>query len=413
MLNATGVWRTAARSWPWAAAVGLLLALVPIEPVRGQLPTGFSREVVLTENGITSLHYAPDGRLFITRQNGQVRIFKDGNLLKTPYATLGVSQQNERGLVGLALDPDFTTNCFVYVYYTTGPTSPSFSGTVVPRISRLHGCGDVADPGETILRDFPTTGKALSYHHNGGDLQFGPDGKLYVGIGDAGNSSLAQKLGNFRGKLLRLNSDGTAAPGNPFVGVAGALPEIWAYGFRNPWRMTFRPSNNALIAGDVGAKHWEEIDYVFAGGNYAWNVYEGPCKRNEPAPKEADCTPDPTTYPAKFEYPILFYPHPPVLAPLGDGPEPDHVGEGNAAVIGGVFVNGGNYPAAFQGRYFFGDFVQHFVHTVVMDASNQVVLEEPFDMLPGGPATLTVDPDGNVLVYDWGSDNVFRFVYTP
>ncbi len=390
-----------------------------------QLPAGFSRVPILTGLSATSLTFAPDGRLFITTQKGQIRIFKKGTLLTQPYAKLEPSTEMERGLVGLAFDPDYGgTNCSVYVYYTTGPNSLNYSGTPTPRLSRLEGCGDVADPGETVLRDFPSS--TLSFHHNGGNIQFGPDGKLYVGIGDGGKSINGQKLDTFRGKMLRLNRNGTAPSDNPFVGVPGALPEIWAYGLRNPWRYTFRPKNGSFIIADVGARHWEEIDVGVAGGNYAWGKYEGPCLR-ESGTGEADCTPDPTTYPAEFEYPILFYFHDPLPAPTSParvdpdqddpGPiaadgDPDHVGESTRAIIGGVFATGNNYPTEIRGRYFYGDFVAHFIRTVRLDGTNQVKRDDPFDTLEHGPTCFARGPDGNIYVAEWNSGTVHKYVYT-
>ena len=178
------------------------------------LPTGFTESQVA--GGLaspTAMQFAPDGRLFVCEQGGRLRVIKDGALLPTPFVTLTVNASGERGLLGVAFDPAFAANHFVYVYYTA--TTP----TVHNRISRFTANGDVAQPGsEVVILDLDNLSGATN--HNGGALAFGPDGKLYAAVGENANSANAQTLANLLGKMLRLNSDGTIPTDNPFFTTA-------------------------------------------------------------------------------------------------------------------------------------------------------------------------------------------------
>jgi glucose/arabinose dehydrogenase len=221
------------------------------------------------------------GRLFITLQEGRIMIF-DGGLLPTAFLDISslVSCCGERGLLSVAFHPNYATNGFFFVNYTN-----TAGNTVVSRYHAAAG-SNVANSGtaRVILRvqqPFP--------NHNGGQLQFGPDGFLYIGLGDGGSAgdpgNRAQILGTLLGKILRINID-VAAPrryaipaDNPFVGTPGARPEIWAYGLRNPWRFSFDRGTGQLFIGDVGQSSFEEVDFQLAnslgGENYGWRVMEG------------------------------------------------------------------------------------------------------------------------------------------
>ncbi len=246
-------------------------------PVRVQLvpfATGISQ--------ITDVAHAGDERLFVTQQAGLIRIVQpDGSILPTPFLSLSVlNSGNEQGLLGIAFDPDYATNGYFYVNYTFG------SGSGSTRISRFTVSADpnVADPAsEEILytRQQPAT------NHNGGDLDFGPDGYLYVGFGDGGGANdtqnNAQNMATVLGKMIRIDvhsaSPYAVPPDNPFVSTPGVLPEIWASGLRNPWRFGFDTETGDLWIGDVGQNAWEEVDFWPAGDNsgpnFGWRCREG------------------------------------------------------------------------------------------------------------------------------------------
>lgn len=210
--------------------------------------------------------FLPDGRTLVAEKGGAIKVIgADGTVLAQPLITLSVNTIGERGISGLAVDPQFSANGHIYVAYTTSD--------VKDRLSRFTVIGDTALPGsEMLLLDSPGTVATI---HHGGALAFGPDGKLYWGKGDNGTGSNAQNLTNIYGKILRINPDGSTPSDNPVL-PPGALPQIYAYGLRNPFRLTFTPTGELLVA-DVGAASAEELNLVIAGGNYGWPGSEGVC----------------------------------------------------------------------------------------------------------------------------------------
>ena len=216
------------------------------------------------------MEIAPDGRIFVCQQGGSLRVIKDGALLSTPFLTLSVDASGERGLLGIAFDPNFASNNFIYVYYTVS-TSPRHN-----RVSRFTANGDVAVSGsETVLLDLDNLTSATN--HNGGAIHFGPDGKLYIAVGENATASNAQTLNNRLGKILRINSDGTPPADNPFFNQAtGNNRSIWALGLRNPFTFAFQPGTGRMFINDVGEASWEEINDGIAGSNYGWPNVEGP-----------------------------------------------------------------------------------------------------------------------------------------
>jgi glucose/arabinose dehydrogenase len=233
-------------------------------------------------------------RIFVVGQTGRIDIVRGGRKLPTPFLDLSgmVIAGGEQGLLGLAFAPDYATSGLFYVYFT-GKDSKE-------HLVELHRkSDDLADPASirtVFVHDDPEP------NHNGGQLAFGPDGLLYVGTGDGGGGNdqhgargNAQNLGSPLGKILRIDprADGTkpftAPSSNPFVGRAGALPEIYAYGLRNPWRFSFDRANGDLVIGDVGQDAVEEIDFArkgtARGANFGWRPYEGRSRIfDEPAP---------------------------------------------------------------------------------------------------------------------------------
>jgi glucose/arabinose dehydrogenase len=251
-----------------AARIGLAL-----EPMVG----GLSDPLAVTHAGDGS------GRLFVAEQQGRIRIVRDGTLVDEPFLDISgrISAGGERGLLGLAFHPEFPTDPRFFVNYTdpNGDTRIS-SFTVDPANP------DRADPRSEVR--LVSIGQPYA-NHNGGALAFGPDGFLYIATGDGGSGGdphgNGQSLETLLGKILRIDVDGPAGDrpyaipaDNPFEGQAGALPEIFVFGMRNPWRMSFDRANGDLWIGDVGQGAWEEIDVVRAGTsgqNFGWNLMEG------------------------------------------------------------------------------------------------------------------------------------------
>ena len=298
------------------------------------VPSGFVDETLAT--GITNpttMEFAPDGRIFVTQQAGQLRVLTNANppvLLPTPFLTVTPDTLGERGLLGVAFDPNFATNRFVYVYYTaTSPTNHN-------RVSRFTASStdpNVAEPGsEVVIFDLTDLGAA---NHNGGAIHFGPDGKLYVAAGDNGIGSNAQTLANVLGKILRINPDGSIPSDNPFYSQAsGQNRAIWALGLRNPYNFGFQPGTGRMFVNDVGEVTWEEINDGIAGSNYGWPQTEGP-----------------TTQPG-VRAPLFAYGH-------GTGPST------GCAITGSSFYNPTTvqFPSSYVGRYFFADFCSGWIRT--------------------------------------------------
>jgi glucose/arabinose dehydrogenase len=250
----------------------------------GQSPVALELETFATGlAGMVDIVHADDERLFVVLQPGVIRIVgPDGTVLPTPFLDIQARVNdagNEQGLLGLAFDPAYAENGRFYVNYTAG------SGSGSTRISRFTVTDDpnIGDPAsEEILFTWtqPYT------NHNGGDLDFGPDGMLYIALGDGGSGNdpdgNAQDLSDPLGDMMRIDVSGesgyTVPEDNPFVGVSNALPEIWAMGLRNPWRFGFDAQTGDLWIGDVGQNAWEEVDFWPAGDNsgpnFGWRCRE-------------------------------------------------------------------------------------------------------------------------------------------
>ncbi|MGI9108194.1 MAG: PQQ-dependent sugar dehydrogenase [Pyrinomonadaceae bacterium] len=294
------------------------------------LPAGFTETIVAGNlTSATAMAIAPDGRIFVCLQGGSLRVVKNGALLTTPFLTVTVNASGERGLLGVAFDPNFAANRFVYVYYTA--TTPAIHN----RVSRFTANGDVAVAGsETVLLDLDNLSGATN--HNGGAMHFGPDGKLYVAVGENATASHAQTLNNLLGKMLRINGDGTIPADNPFFNTAtGRNRAIWALGLRNPYTFNFQPGTGRMFINDVGQSTWEEINDGIAGANYGWPTCEGSCSDT------------------RFRNPLFQYAHS-GAAPTG------------CAITGGTFYNPvtQQFPDEFVGKYFFADFCTDFIRTI-------------------------------------------------
>jgi parallel beta-helix repeat protein len=315
----------------------------------------------------TAMQFAPDGRLFICQQTGELRVFKNGTLLPTPFVSLSVDPSGERGLLGVAFDPDFATNHFLYVYYTTA------SSPVHNRVSRFTANGDVAAAGsEVAILDL---NNLSATNHNGGALHFGPDRKLYVAVGENADGNNSQTLGNLLGKILRINADGSIPSDNPFPSATGINRAIWAMGLRNPFTFAFQPGTGRMFINDVGQNTWEEINDGFAGSNYGWPNTEGP------------------TGVAGFRGPVYAYQHA-SGSPTG------------CAITGGAFYNPATvqFPADYIGDYFFADYCGNFVwrYDPVSNTASQ------FATGISAPVDLKVTDDGSLFYLARGLNAVYR-----
>ena len=338
-------------------------------------PGGFTRNEtwVTGLSNATAFAQAPDGRIFVAQQGGAIRVVKNGALLPTPFATVSVDSSGERGLIGIALHPDFAVNGFLYIHATRT------AGGSHNRISRFASNGDVAAAGSEIaLVDLPNLGGATN--HNGGGIHFGGDGMLYVGVGENANAALAQDLSSPLGKLLRFRDDGTIPTDNPFFATqTGLARAIWAYGLRNPFTFAVQPGSGRIHINDVGQNAWEEINLGVAGANYGWPNSEGP----------ANVT-------AGVTAPLFAYGHTDANPP-GSGPGGFFQG---FAIAGGAFYPaGGAFPAGYRDQYYFADFVSQFVGR--FDAGNGNAAYA-FARLSGSPVDLLVGLDGAVYVLTRG-----------
>lgn len=358
----------------------LLLSLTPLLPPApgwATPPTGFqSRTLIISLNEPTALAFLPDGRMLILERGGTIRIVQPGATKVDPtlFLTLpnGTSLAGERGLLGIAIDPNFTTNHFIYVFYTA-------ANPLEDRVSRFTVSGNIALPGSerVIWEDI----EASAYYHHGGCVAFGPDGRLYISLGDFDvTPSAAMDLTSYRGKIVRVNADGTIPADNPFNDGAGPhLDAIWARGLRNPYRFSFDSATGRMYIGDVGSNNdltsIEEINVGKAGANYGWPKFEG------------------AAHTSGFTDPIFTYVH----------------GGSGAAIIAGFVYRGSQFPAAYNGSLFYGDYVRSWVRRLTMDGSGNVtgnVFFEPNDATTGGPYGFPVDikqgPDGALYYADIG-----------
>ena len=305
--------------------------------------------------------FLPDGRILVAERTGAIKIIDNGTVLAQPLITLPVNSVLERGLSGIAVDPQFSQNGFIYVAYTTAE--------IHDRLSRLTVVGDTtALSTEKVLFD---TGEEVALYHHGGGLAFGPDGKLYWGKGDNLVSANGQDLTNVYGKILRINPDGTVPSDNPNLGV-GTNPLIWAYGLRNPFRMSFTPDGKLLVA-DVGQSLFEELNLVTKGGNYGWSKSEGLCT--------SDC--------AGTIDPIYTYAH-----------------GASAAITAGFVYTGDQLGAGYQNKVFIADEVQGWIKVLTctpdLTSCGNV---QTFDPNAGTTVKLAQGPDGSLyqLIYDQGT----------
>lgn len=341
------------------------------------LPAGFSRQQIV--NGLnepTSMAILRDGRILVTQRAGLLRVVENGAILPTPALTVPVdSASGERGLLSIAVDPDFSANGWIYLY----SISPEPRG----RLARYTMVGNVANPASmTIL--WQNSGSPGSMHQGGG-ITFGSDGFLYFAVGDQGTGGNAQNLSNESGKVLRIAKDGSIPADNPFVGVAGAQPSIWAYGARNPFRLVLDPDDGSLWLGDVGgnaATAFEELNRVDRGANYGWPGQEGT------SCYASSCV--------GVTFPAWSYRH--------DDPAFSAV-TGGGCIVAGAFYRATQFPAEYRGNLFVGDYGSRWMRRLVFDTAGNVIAAPLFDPQPAAGPLVDIDvgPDGSLYTLTYGS----------
>ena len=348
----------------------ILAILLSVFSVSGAtLPAGFIETTVAS--GIESpvaMAIAPDGRIFVCSKTGALRVIKNGILLATPFVTLSVNSTGERGLLGVALDPNFTLNHYIYVHYTVPGTPPH------NRVARFTANGDVASAGSRVIL-LELNPLSTATNHNGGAIHFGADGKLYIAVGDNARGSNSQNLSNLLGKILRINADGSIPTDNPFIKSTTARHEIWALGLRNPFTFAFRGATNFMYINDVGQSTWEEIDPGRTGANYGWPATEGP-------------TTDP-----EYTTPVYYYGH-----------------DQGCAITSGAFYSPStsNFPSSYVGKYFFGDYCEGWIR--MLNPSTAQATE----FLTGAsqPVDIQVGDDGSLYYLARGTGSVMKIRYS-
>jgi glucose/arabinose dehydrogenase len=391
-------------------------------PRAATLPLGFSEEVIaagLAEP--TAFTWLPDGRILIAQKSGLVRVVKGGALLPTPFIdlTASVNDYFDHGLLGIAADPDFATNGFVYLLYTFENNPSQFDGTKTARLTRVTATGDVAGPATEVTIVGTQVGTSCTLlpagadcipsdgpSHSVGNIKFAADKTMFVTIGDSASFNTvddlalrAQDITSLAGKMLHITRAGAGVPTNPFWnGDPNAnRSKVWAYGIRNAYRFNLRPGTGMPYAGDVGWNTWEEIDAVPAGANLGWPCYEGNAIQAGYQPK-AVCQSLYALGAGGVRAPILAYARQGV----------------SAAATGGAFYSGTVYPAAYRGAYIYGDYGQDDLRMLRVDASDQLVAGSAttFATTADGPVAIESGPDQNIWYLSIVSGQLRRLVYT-
>ncbi len=345
--------------------------------------SGFSEPVAIENAG--------DERLFVVEKRGAIQILDArGNKLATPFLDIDpqVSTGSERGLLGLAFHPDYASNGYFYVNYTNNA-----GNTVISRFTRSALNPNQANPASELV--ILTVTQPFS-NHNAGDLDFGPDGYLYIPLGDGGSAgdpgNRSQNRTNLLGKVLRIDVDGASPyaipPDNPFVGDPTYAPEIWALGLRNPWRCSFDPQTGDFWIADVGQNEWEEINVQPAsstgGENYGWRCYEGNATYNTSGCSGASA----------YDFPVYVYPH--------------NFSTGGLSVTGGEVYRGSGNPSL-DGRYFFCDYLSGNWWSLRPDGVGGYTLDT-YGALLSVVSTFGTDYEGELYVAQLTTGQIFKLV---
>jgi glucose/arabinose dehydrogenase len=377
------------------------------------LAPGFSRVVIPTGiplGRLVNFEFLPSGDILAIGKCGEIRRLPvTGGSVALP--TLPVNCDHDRGLLGFDLAPDFETSRQAYTLYNY-----TSAGRIWARLSRWT-LNDASAPTlfaneQVVLDGLPShsaTGATCDNSHTIGTVLAQPDGTLFVGNGEAASycsvdatALSALDITSPRGKIFRINPDGTGVPTNPFFDTAN--PSSWksrvfAYGVRNPFRFGMHPASQALYVGDVGWNTYEELNVaVGAGENFGWPCWEGPLSNRNNYQTRPECQ--------------AAYQSMQPTAPLHSWP---HAGS-DAAAVGGVFYEGDSYPVDYRGAFFFGDYAQSRIWTVRTNASHQVVRSPEangFGSDIGAPVAFRSGPGDDVFYADIASSNIYRLRYAP
>jgi glucose/arabinose dehydrogenase len=342
------------------------------------LPANFARSQVV--GGLaspTAMEFAPDGRLFVAEQRGTLRVVKAGGKLVTFLDISGsVDSAGERGMLGVAFDPAFSNNHYVYLYYTQRASGTTPAHNQVIRVT-AQGDRAVAGTKKLILR---LDNLSSATNHNGGAIHFGKDGKLYVAVGDNAKGENSQSLRTLKGKMLRINKDGTIPRDNPFYKRAtGTNRAIWALGLRNPFSFAIQPHKGKMFINDVGEQRWEEINRGARGENYGWPRYEGPESNS------------------RYLGPVFAYRHGSTKAT-------------GCAITGGAFYNPTTrqYPSGYVSDYFFSDLCSGWIRRLDSATGNVT----GFATGLGSPVALEVSKGGSIYYLSRSAGSVGKIRYT-
>lgn len=341
-----------------SAATGAAMLVAGTAPAVRAQGTFAQTQVASGLNSPVGMAVAPDGRVFIAQQGGEVRVVENDVLLPTPFVTVPTTADDEEGLLAVEFDPAFASNHYVYVTYTAAtPTRHN-------RIVRYTASGNVA-MANSATPIFDLDDHVANYHI-GGALHFGLDGKLYTTTGDNADSTNSQSLTTTHGKILRLEPNGSIPSDNPAFGggTTGRYRAIFARGLRNGFTFDIQPGTGRIFVNDVGGGTWEEVDEIIAGANYGWPTAEGP---------------DPPHL-AGLTYPFHTYNH----------------FDGQCAITGGTFYNPGTvqFPAAYVGKYFYGEYCTQTIRYIDPAGTPPVTATVLLSNVVAGPVDLRVAPNG-------------------
>ncbi len=348
--------------------------------------------IVAGVNFPTSFSFFPDGRMLIAEKSGRVRLVKDGQLQAAPFIDISsiVNDYWDRGLLNVAVDPDFNSNGYVYLLFTYEDNAANFSGPKTGRLIRVTANGDTAslDTAVTLLGSVNTPGCAEitqdcipsdSSSHSTGGIAFGNDGTLFVTLGEGAEFNIvdpealrAQNLDSLGGKMLRITKDGQAPADNPFYtgNPNDNRSKVWAYGFRNAYRLSVNPYNGLPYVGDVGWTTWEEVSVATPGANLGWPCYEGPAVQGG-FEWFSTCQDLYAQGASGVQQPLVSW---------------NRYGRGSA-VTGGVFINSDLYDEPLYGAYVYADYVSNEIFYIHVDENNELI---------SGPELLMLNSDGAV-----------------
>ena len=387
------------------ALIVFLSAIAARTAGAGTPPAGFADAELFGAAEPTALGYEPgSGNAFALEKGnaGTARVLRRalaGGAVTTALTLACVDPDGERGLLGIAFDPDYLQSAstrWVYLYYTrTSPASGACSIAGSPgsrnRIVRFKEAGGTLT-GEQLLLEGPVLNSATN--HNGGTLRFAPDKTLFASMGDndtdADANPRSRDLNDLRGKILRIAGDGSVPSDNPFVGQPGTRPEIWAWGLRNPFRFSIDAATGTPWIADVGENTWEEIDRGVPGADYGFPCYEG----NDPF---RTCNPDPVNaMPPELVYAHHFTPWP-------------YTG---SSITGGPVYRNGNFPASYSGRLFYADYGDHWIRSALVGAGGTLSDVQLFMSDGGGVVDMVQAPNGCLGYVDIIGGSIRETCYT-